>query len=84
MMSSSGSALSGAPLHRRTEFVLFFVWKEPTPSDALRGEDAPAKPGAPGSPGGPGGPGGPKSPGGPGGPVAPGGPAGPAPAGGSS
>lgn len=22
---------------KRTEFVIFFVWKEPTPSDALRG-----------------------------------------------
>jgi type IV pilus assembly protein PilM len=33
----------------RTEFVILFVWKEPTPSDALRGEDT-ASPGTPAAP----------------------------------
>jgi type IV pilus assembly protein PilM len=31
--------------HQRTEFVVLFIWKEPTPSDALRGDDGlPPKP----------------------------------------
>jgi hypothetical protein len=30
--------------HTRTEFVVVFFWKEPTPSDILRGEDPNAKP----------------------------------------
>ena len=25
--------------HTREEFVVLFIWKEPTPSDSLRGED---------------------------------------------
>jgi hypothetical protein len=33
-----GSAPQSGSLHTRTEFVLLFVWKEPTPSDALRGD----------------------------------------------
>ena len=37
----------------RTEFIILFIWQEPTPSDALRGEDggsaSPAAP-APASP----------------------------------
>jgi type IV pilus assembly protein PilM len=28
--------------HTRTEFVIFFIWKEPTPSDKLLGTEAPA------------------------------------------
>jgi len=29
-------------VHTRTEFVILFIWKEPTPSDALRGiQDTP-------------------------------------------
>ena len=28
--------------HNRTEFVILFIWKEPTPSDRLRGFDEPA------------------------------------------
>lgn len=31
--------------HDRTEFVILFIWQEPTPSDALRGEDGGATPG---------------------------------------
>jgi type IV pilus assembly protein PilM len=30
--------------HTRTEFVVVFFWKEPVPSDKLRGEDEPPKP----------------------------------------
>jgi hypothetical protein len=26
--------------HTRTEFIILFVWKEPTPSDLLRGQPA--------------------------------------------
>jgi hypothetical protein len=39
------------PQHVRTEFVVLFTWKEPNPSDKLRGmtpsddADAPATPG---------------------------------------
>ena len=36
------TAAGGAANHTRTEFVVLFIWKEPTPSDSLRGEDAPA------------------------------------------
>jgi type IV pilus assembly protein PilM len=32
-----GAADSSTGSHSRTEFVVLFVWKEPTPSDALRG-----------------------------------------------
>ena len=33
--------------HKKTEFVIVFLWKEPTPSDINRGEDPNAKPAAP-------------------------------------
>ena len=29
--------------HTRTEFVILFVWREPTPSDGLRGGLTPAE-----------------------------------------
>ena len=32
-------AAGGPSGHTRTEFVILFIWKEPTPSDSLRGED---------------------------------------------
>jgi type IV pilus assembly protein PilM len=54
--------------HSRTEFIVLFVWKEPTPSDALRGDTGAATGTGGAKPGGPGGvpkAGGP-SPGGPG------------------
>lgn len=39
--------------HDRTEFVILFIWKEPTPSDSLRGGlgGAGGTPGIPGTPG---------------------------------
>jgi hypothetical protein len=37
-------ASDGKALHTRTEFVILFVWIEPTPSDALRGTGDAAKP----------------------------------------
>ncbi len=37
----------GASNHTKTEFVIVFFWKEPTPSDIHRGEDPNAKPPAP-------------------------------------
>ncbi len=45
-------------LHRRTEFVILFFWREPTPSDIMRGQTdappaAPPGPGAPPTPGAP-------------------------------
>jgi hypothetical protein len=33
---------SSANAHQRTEFVVLFIWKELTPSDALRGDDGTA------------------------------------------
>ncbi len=59
--------------HTRTEFVILFVWHEPTPSDALRGmgeapkaasrgPSGPGKPGMPGMPNMPGKPGMPSMP----------------------
>jgi type IV pilus assembly protein PilM len=36
---------AGAGNHKRTEFVILFIWQEPTPSDSLR-VSAPAAPGA--------------------------------------
>lgn len=51
---SSGSA-SKSP-HERTEFVVFFIWKEPTPSDSMRAsagaESAPPPPPTDGATGG--------------------------------
>ena len=38
---------AAASNHTKTEFVIVFFWKEPTPSDILRGEDPNAKPPAP-------------------------------------
>jgi hypothetical protein len=34
--AGAGASTKG-PVHTRTEFVILLVWKEPTPSDALRG-----------------------------------------------
>jgi hypothetical protein len=31
------NAQTNAPVHKRTEFVILFIWSEPTPSDDLRG-----------------------------------------------
>jgi hypothetical protein len=38
--SGAGTTVTPAKpgAHTRTEFVILFIWKEPTPSDALRGE----------------------------------------------
>jgi hypothetical protein len=49
---TGGGAAPGGGAHKRTEFVILFVYREPTPSDGLRESAAPAKPGAPSSPGG--------------------------------
>ena len=41
-MGGSGAGGASAPAagssstHQRTEFVILFIWKEPTPSDGLR------------------------------------------------
>jgi hypothetical protein len=35
-----GPSGPAATTHRRTEFCILFVWKEPTPSDELRGMGA--------------------------------------------
>jgi len=43
---------AGGSGHTRTEFVVLFVWKEPTPSDGLRGEDDKAVAATPGAPAG--------------------------------
>jgi type IV pilus assembly protein PilM len=34
---AAGGASAASGLHERTEFVIVFIWDEPTPSDALRG-----------------------------------------------
>jgi hypothetical protein len=41
---------TGAPAgsHTRTEFIILFIWQEPTPSDKLR--ESAAAPGTPGAP----------------------------------
>jgi hypothetical protein len=45
--------LPNSGTHARTEFVILFIWYEPTPSDALRGMgEAPAGKGAPKGPAG--------------------------------
>jgi hypothetical protein len=31
-----GAATTTNTTHRRTEFVILFIWQEPTPSDGLR------------------------------------------------
>jgi hypothetical protein len=42
--------------HQRTEFIILFIWQEPTPSDALRGiDDTSGTGGAAGGAGGTGG-----------------------------
>lgn len=56
---------------RRTEFVLLFIWKEPTPSDQLRGWPPPAKPSGVPAPGQPAVPGQPAAPGQPAGRAVP-------------
>jgi type IV pilus assembly protein PilM len=38
--SSGRSSGSAAAPHSRTEFTVLFIWKEPTPSDKLRGMDS--------------------------------------------
>jgi hypothetical protein len=42
MGDTAGGAASAVPIkpggHTRTEFVILFIWKEPTPSDTLRGD----------------------------------------------
>jgi hypothetical protein len=41
---TGGAAPVTSGQHYRTEFIVVFVWQEPTPSDALRGEaGTPAK-----------------------------------------
>ncbi len=46
--NGAGTAPGGGT-HVRTEFIILFVWREPTPSDALR-QSGPPAPAAPGSP----------------------------------
>jgi len=37
LVPGGGNAPAGPQLgHVRTEFVIFFIWNEPTPSDGLR------------------------------------------------
>jgi len=66
-MNQNTATIGNAP-HSRTEFVVLFIWREPTPSDELRGvseggdsgssgSSAPAGGGMPGVPGIPGIPG---------------------------
>jgi hypothetical protein len=40
--AKDGKEARDPSLHTRTEFVILFIWKEPTPSDALRGMAGPA------------------------------------------
>ena len=49
-LGKSKTPAAGSSGHTRTEFVVLFVWKEPTPSDSLRGEDDKAAPPAGGAP----------------------------------
>ena len=41
---------AAASNHTRTEFIIVFFWKEPTPSDKLRNDDPDARPAAPAAP----------------------------------
>jgi len=51
-MGPGGKPLpASAGLHTRTEFVILFIWQEPTPSDALRGEGDSASTGTSGTSG---------------------------------
>ncbi len=64
--ATGGAEAAARPQHPRTEFVVLFIWKEPTPSDDLvhlNEDTGPASGGGPGGgmtgmPGGTGGPGG--------------------------
>jgi type IV pilus assembly protein PilM len=40
---------TSSPQHKRTEFAILFIWREPTPSDSLRGTETPGG-GPPGIP----------------------------------
>jgi type IV pilus assembly protein PilM len=48
--SSKTGKSQAASKHPRTEFVIVFIWKEPAPSDILRGYDPDAKPPPPAEP----------------------------------
>jgi hypothetical protein len=58
--ANRGTTTAGTGVQKRTEFVILFIWREPTPSDALRSlqKDASTTAGAPApgapAPGGPG------------------------------
>ena len=40
--ASTATTMGAKSNHTRTEFVIFFIWKEPTPSDAMRATEGDA------------------------------------------